>query len=98
MTFFLMKVKNFLRIIAAVSFNRTLTKGDDMQERQLGANGPMVSALGLGCMAMSEFYGPSDDEASRKVILTALEKGVTHVGYGGSVRIRPQRGIDRQDA
>ena len=36
----------------------------------------MVSALGLGCMAMSEFYGPSDDAKSREVILSALEQGL----------------------
>lgn len=48
-----------------------------MKKRQLGNQGPMVSALGLGCMAMSEFYGPSDDAVSRNVILSALEKGLT---------------------
>lgn len=48
-----------------------------MQKRQLGRQGPMVSALGLGCMAMSEFYGPSDDAVSETVILAALEKGLT---------------------
>ena len=35
-----------------------------MQYRQLGAGGPAVSALGLGCMGMSEFYGQGDDAES----------------------------------
>ena len=48
-----------------------------MKKRQLGNQGPMVSALGLGCMAMSEFYGPSDDAKSETVILSALDQGVT---------------------
>ena len=48
-----------------------------MKKRQLGNQGPIVSAIGLGCMAMSEFYGPSDDAASRTVILSALEQGLT---------------------
>lgn len=48
-----------------------------MKKRELGTQGPMVSALGLGCMAMSEFYGPSDDQKSKTVILSALEQGVT---------------------
>lgn len=48
-----------------------------MHKRILGSNGPEVSALGLGCMAMSEFYGPTDDATSTAVILSALEKGVT---------------------
>ena len=48
-----------------------------MKKRILGNNGPEVSAVGLGCMAMSEFYGSTDDENSKKVILSALENGVT---------------------
>jgi aryl-alcohol dehydrogenase-like predicted oxidoreductase len=48
-----------------------------MQKRQLGSQGPLVSALGLGCMAMSEFYGPSDDTASKAVIRSALDRGLT---------------------
>jgi aryl-alcohol dehydrogenase-like predicted oxidoreductase len=49
-----------------------------MQTRTLGSNGPTVSALGLGCMGMSDFYGPHDDDAeSIATIHHALERGVT---------------------
>lgn len=49
-----------------------------MKTRVLGRNGPVVSALGLGCMGMSAFYGGrGDDAALIAVIHRALERGVT---------------------
>lgn len=48
-----------------------------LQQRKLGRHGPMVSALGLGCMGMSEFYGATDDAESLRVLLYAAERGVS---------------------
>jgi aryl-alcohol dehydrogenase-like predicted oxidoreductase len=47
-----------------------------MQQRRLG-DGPQVSALGLGCMGMSEFYGERDDAESIRTIHRALDLGIT---------------------
>ena len=47
-----------------------------MQMRHLGTSGPRVSALGLGCMGMSEFYGPADEAQSIATIHRALDLGL----------------------
>ncbi|MEA2403629.1 MAG: hypothetical protein QOE08_276, partial [Thermoleophilaceae bacterium] len=46
-----------------------------MEKRKLGTQGLEVSKQGLGCMGMSEFYGPRDDEESLRTIDRALELG-----------------------
>ena len=48
-----------------------------MQTRTLGRDGPRVSALGLGCMGMSEFYGAHSDAESIATLHHALDRGVT---------------------
>jgi aryl-alcohol dehydrogenase-like predicted oxidoreductase len=64
-----------------------------MEHRQLGSGGLDVSAIGLGCMGMSQSYGPPDDEESVKTIHRALDLGVTLIdtadayGNGGNERL-----------
>jgi aryl-alcohol dehydrogenase-like predicted oxidoreductase len=48
-----------------------------MEQRTLGGQGLVVSAMGLGCMGMSEFYGAGDDAESLRVIHRAIELGCT---------------------
>jgi aryl-alcohol dehydrogenase-like predicted oxidoreductase len=64
-----------------------------MQTRELGRSGLKVGAIGLGCMGMSQSYGPPDDDESIRTIHRALDLGVTLIdtadayGRGGNERI-----------
>ena len=53
-----------------------------MQQRQLGKNGPRVSAIGLGCMAFSGGYGAPDDAESIATIHAALDAGISYLDSG----------------
>jgi len=53
-----------------------------MQTRQLGKNGPHVSAIGLGCMGMSNVYGDADESESIATIHAALDAGMTLLDTG----------------
>jgi aryl-alcohol dehydrogenase-like predicted oxidoreductase len=74
-----------------------------MDHRTLGSDGLDVSALGLGCMGMSEFYGPADDAESIKTIHRALSIGVTFLdtadiyGVGRNEQLVGTAIADRRD-
>jgi aryl-alcohol dehydrogenase-like predicted oxidoreductase len=53
-----------------------------MDKRQLGSTGPKVSAIGLGCMGMSDAYGPSDRGESIATLHAALDAGITLLDTG----------------
>lgn len=53
-----------------------------MNMRKLGRTGPTVSAIGLGCMGMSDIYGPTDRDESIRTIHAAIDAGVTLIDTG----------------
>ncbi len=74
-----------------------------MQRRTLGPNGPEVSAIGLGCMGMSEFYGAADDAESIATIRHALDAGLDFLdtadmyGSGANEQLVGKAIRDRRD-
>ena len=53
-----------------------------MNTRTLGSTGPTVSAIGLGAMGMSDFYGPADEGESIATIHAAIDAGMTLIDTG----------------
>ncbi len=53
-----------------------------MKQISLGQTGPVVSSVGLGCLAMSDLYGPADADESAATIRAALDAGVTLLDTG----------------
>ncbi|MBR0812222.1 aldo/keto reductase [Bradyrhizobium diazoefficiens] len=53
-----------------------------MEQRKLGSTGPIVSALGLGCMGMSEVYGHADRDEAIATVQAAIDAGITLVDTG----------------
>ena len=75
----------------------------EIGKRRLGANGPEVSAIGLGCMGMSEFYGSGNEQESIATIHHALDRGVTFLdtadmyGWGKNEELVGRAISDRRD-
>jgi aryl-alcohol dehydrogenase-like predicted oxidoreductase len=75
-----------------------------MERRTLGTGGLEVSAEGLGCMGMSEFYGTADEAEARATIHRALELGIDLLdtadmyGFGDNERLVGEAIADRRDA
>src|ERR1017187_4983824 len=53
-----------------------------MNSRLLGSTGPRVSAIGLGCIGMSDLYGPADKSESIATVHAALDAGITLLDTG----------------
>ena len=74
-----------------------------MDKRRLGTQGLEVSALGLGCMGMSEFYGTTDEDEAIETIHRALELGLDFLdtadmyGRGANEKLVGKAIQDRRD-
>ena len=84
--------------------NGATTAVAKIEKRELGKSGLRVSALGLGCMGMSEFYGATDDAESIRVIHRALDMGLDFLdtadmyGSGSNEELIGRAIHDRRDS
>src|SRR5215831_9193655 len=80
-----------------------MSSNSPFTRRLLGRSGVEVSAIGLGCMGMSEFYGPRDNEESIRVIHRSIELGMNFLdtadvyGNGENEKLVGQAICDRRD-
>src|SRR5262249_19052190 len=68
--------------IAAYQVHQSSRRRSTMNNRKLGKTGPTTSAIGLGTMGMSDFYGPADRSESIATIHAALDAGITLLDTG----------------
>jgi hypothetical protein len=64
------------------AYIRDMSTSTRLQSRQLGADGPSVFPIALGCMGMSGMYGPADEAESIATIHAALDHGITLLDTG----------------
>ena len=50
-----------------------------MKQRQIGKTGPKISAIGIGAMSFTNFYGETSENQSHDILKTALDYGVSHI-------------------
>src|SRR6202049_4740978 len=73
--------------------HRSVIMGMKIPRRKLGLQGLEVSAIGLGCMGMSDFYGPADEAGNLSVLNAALDIGINFLdtadmyGVGANERL-----------
>jgi aryl-alcohol dehydrogenase-like predicted oxidoreductase len=77
-----MKKPHISLVIHGAGCPAAIFRETTMEHRKLGSTGPTVSAIGLGCMGMSDFYGPTDRSESISTIHAALDAGITLLDTG----------------